>query len=365
MDRGQTVLFSCPMKSIVIHIGTEKTGTTSLQKFFSINADLLGEAGIWYPDSERLNYCHRHGHFPLAASLFDQCPDFVPPMKHFDAQSLYRQLLADFEKRPETALLLSCEHFSSRCSNPQMIARLRDLLSDYHVRILLYVRPQHELMLSAYSTFLKMGGQKTLEEVARERWLNPQGIYLNYYRLAQRWWKVFGQDRVRIQVFQTQSMPQGSLYRDLISVFDGQWRDDIKIPELQNPPICKELADLLYLANQHFPAFQDQDRAGWEMGQHFRREVINLFSHGRPLRMLMSEELKAETTAIFAPLNEKLARQARPDLNGQLFVPDDTGPVTTADNENHFTEDFVYWLISQWKTAQSAPTGRGQRNAGT
>lgn len=345
------------MKSIVIHIGTEKTGTTSLQKFFSINKKLLSEGDIWYPDSEKLNYCHRHGHFPLAAALFDQCPDFVTPGKHHNADALYEQLLRDFEARDESVLLLSAEHFSSRCSHPRMIARLRKLLRNYHVRILAYVRPQHELLLSAYSTFLKSGGNKTLEEVSRERWLKTEGIYFNYLRLAQRWWKVFGEEHVRIQVFQAQSMPQGDLYRDLISVFEGEWRDDIKIPERQNPPICKELADLLYLANQHFPAFAEQDRAGWEMGQRFRREVINLFPQGRPLRLLLNESLKQETIELFQPYNEKLARKARPDLNGQLFHPDETTPVSTLDTQNYFSEDFVYWVIKQWKAGQSPMRG--------
>lgn len=345
------------MKSIVIHIGTEKTGTTSLQKFFSINTDLLSEGGIWYPDSERLDYCHRHGHFPLAAALFDECPDFVTPNKHFKAEPLYAQLLRDFEARDETALLLSAEHFSSRCSQPAMIARLRSLLQDYHVRILVYVRPQHELLLSAYSTFLKSGGKKTLEEVSRERWLKPEAIYFNYLRLLQRWWKVFDEQQVRVQVFQTQSMPQGSLYRDLISVFDGQWRDDIRIPQRQNPPIVKELADLLYLANQHFPAFNETNRAAWELGQRFRSEVINLFPEGRPLRLLLSESLKQETIELFQPFNEKLAQRARPDLGGQLFLPDETAPVTTLDTQNYFSEDFVYWIIKQWKAGQSPMRG--------
>ena len=280
------------MKSIVIHIGTEKTGTTSLQRFFALNADILGEAGIWYPTGDKVPYCHHDGHFPLAASLFDKCPDFVPPHKHFGADKLFAQLLGDFEAREESALLLSCEHFSSRCSHPKMIQRLRKLLGKYHVRILLWVRPQHELLLSAYSTFLKTGGKKTLEEVSRERWLKTEGIYFNYLRLAQRWWKVFSEPNVLLRVFQPEAMHEGDLYRDFIAVFDGQWRDDIRIPERQNPPICKELADLLYLANQHFPAFSEEDRAGWEMGQHFRREVITLFPSGRPLRLLLSEELK-------------------------------------------------------------------------
>lgn len=342
------------MKSILIHVGTEKTGTTSLQMFFSLNKKRLSAGGVWYPDSERLDYCHRRAHFPLAAALFrTRCPDFVTPKKHFDANTLYKRLLSDFEARPEPLMLLSAEHFSSRCSTPERVARMRRLLKGYPVSILLYVRPQHELLLSAYSTFLKSGGKKTLEEVSRERWLKLDAIYFNYLRMAERWCKSFGDHHVRVRVFQEQAMPHGDLYRDLLSSFDAPWSNKLRIPERQNPPISKELADFLYLANQHFPSFEEKDRAGWELGQRFRTEVVDLFPRGKPLKLLLNDSLKEETRAFFAADNAKLARRLRPDLDGKLFFDDLDDPVSTTDTENSFSESFVSWVIEQWKSGQA------------
>lgn len=39
------------MKTFTLHIGTEKTGTTTLQSFLSKNRDALSKQGIIYPKS--------------------------------------------------------------------------------------------------------------------------------------------------------------------------------------------------------------------------------------------------------------------------------------------------------------------------
>lgn len=36
-------------KKLILHIGTEKTGTTSIQKFLNLNKDELLNEGIFYP----------------------------------------------------------------------------------------------------------------------------------------------------------------------------------------------------------------------------------------------------------------------------------------------------------------------------
>jgi hypothetical protein len=342
------------MKKYVLHIGTEKTATTSLQAFFGRNQDYLQQAGIWYPSAEQLDYCHRGAHFPLAASLVPECPDFITRSKHFEPHALFRRLSADFEARDEETVLLSAEHFSSRCSRPERVSLLGEILADRDVQVIVYVRPQHELLLSAYSTFLKSGGKKTIEHVAREQWLRPGAIYFNYFRMVKRWWDIFGRDRVTVRVFQPERLEGGDVYQDFLSILGVSWSDSLGIPERQNPPISKELADFLYLANQHFPAFNEGDRAGWELGMRFRSEVVDLFPNGRPLHYILCDSLKQETRDFFAPFNTKLARNARPDLDGELFVNGkDQSPVARDESENYFCDEFVGWVIEQWKAGRS------------
>ena len=40
------------MKTLILHIGTPKTGTTSIQNFCGLNRERLDELGIHYPLKE-------------------------------------------------------------------------------------------------------------------------------------------------------------------------------------------------------------------------------------------------------------------------------------------------------------------------
>jgi hypothetical protein len=342
------------MKTIYLHIGTEKTATTSLQRFFCLNRSRLVEAGIWYPCSERLDYFDRDAHFPLPASLFDDCPDFVSPQKHADSEALFGTLVRDIQARKEPAVLLSSEHFSSRCSRSDRVRAIRRLLHGFRVRVIVYVRPQRELLVSAYSTFLQSGGKKTLDEVARGNWLKPQAIYFNYLRMLEPWWEAFGTESVVVRVFQPSRLVDRSVFGDVLSVLGIRAKDAFALPERLNTTISGEAAEFLYLANQHFPSFNEGDREGWELGQRFRAEAMPLFSGGSSIKHLLSPELIADTEALYGHDNAELARIARPDLNGVLFANDATRR-ETVDNRPGFcwSEPFVAWIVDRWKAARS------------
>src|ERR1700744_5933867 len=42
----------------VLHIGTNKTGTSTLQHYLGTNRDMLKSQGIWYPTIGKFRYAH-------------------------------------------------------------------------------------------------------------------------------------------------------------------------------------------------------------------------------------------------------------------------------------------------------------------
>src|SRR6056297_1845859 len=100
------------MKKAYIHIGLEKTGTTSLQIFLRHNSDALEKNNLVYLGDESKPYVHGIGHFPIVACFYDKCPDFVPLHKH---RAPFEVLIALSEDAAHTDrdIILSCEHFSS------------------------------------------------------------------------------------------------------------------------------------------------------------------------------------------------------------------------------------------------------------
>ena len=47
------------MKTLYLHIGTHKTGSTAIQHFFKVNKEVLKTMGYTYPLFPRFQYSHK------------------------------------------------------------------------------------------------------------------------------------------------------------------------------------------------------------------------------------------------------------------------------------------------------------------
>jgi hypothetical protein len=54
---------------IILHIGTHKTGTTSIQKFCARNRERLRSGGLWYPDYDLIGKESHYAHHHLANAI--------------------------------------------------------------------------------------------------------------------------------------------------------------------------------------------------------------------------------------------------------------------------------------------------------
>lgn len=57
--------------TIVIHVGTHKTGTTTLQRFASSHREQLRERGLWYPTYDEIGLFGHYAHHHLAFAMSD------------------------------------------------------------------------------------------------------------------------------------------------------------------------------------------------------------------------------------------------------------------------------------------------------
>ena len=178
------------MKAIV-HIGAEKTGTTSIQSFCATNRVLLAKRGVLYPSS-----LGSANHMALAAyALNDDKIDDVRlshGLTSADEIECYRRrVMASLSKEIRSAgeittLLLSNEHLQSRLVEEEEVARLRSLISTFtdDMRIVVYLRRQDRVAVSHYSTRLKAGAET----------VGP------IFPPAAAWWRVAGLFRLQSDV---------------------------------------------------------------------------------------------------------------------------------------------------------------------
>ena len=57
----------------ILHVGTHKTGTTSIQKYCRKNEDVLKEESILYPNFDVIGKPKRYAHHEVAHALADSC----------------------------------------------------------------------------------------------------------------------------------------------------------------------------------------------------------------------------------------------------------------------------------------------------
>jgi hypothetical protein len=105
-------------------------------------------------------------------------------------------------------LVLSNEHCQSRLLLREEIRRLRNMLLSVceDIRVVLYLRPQHQVAVSAYGTLLKEGaaGRAVLPSLppADDKFAsNHVMLYYDYDSLVSRWEVVFGRDKLDVRLF--------------------------------------------------------------------------------------------------------------------------------------------------------------------
>ena len=212
------------MKRAILHIGTEKTGTTSIQKSLYENRIQLAAKGKLFPASA--GFISNQNLVVYGKQAPEQ--DLAPPQldvsdtaelaawKSQFVQKHCAEVLAFQERHEHSTLIYSAEHLQSRLttvSEIKRIARLMRPLFD-QIDVVVYLRRQDLYALSAHSTSVRGGKQDgfAFEEI------NAQGPYYNYRLLVENWSKVFGADALQVRLFERSRMHGNDVVSDFHSV---------------------------------------------------------------------------------------------------------------------------------------------------
>lgn len=138
------------MINLIIHIGTHKTGTTSIQKFLLTNESKLLKDGILFPKEGRMD---NSNHAPLAWELNSQ----LKIQKQNMLRNKWESLFNEIENNQCDKVVLSSEEFS--LLGTSSIELLQERLTKKHIQcqIIIFLRTQYELLQSNYVELLKQG----------------------------------------------------------------------------------------------------------------------------------------------------------------------------------------------------------------
>lgn len=296
------------MKAL-IHIGMPKTGSSTIQSFLKINARALRAQDIRHdPMNPRFG-----SQYELAATgvvrsggvMADGVARRVLGLHERDAQRAY---VDAFEARlqhgrqtwGERLYLGSSEHIHAWLSKPEQIAGLDDMLRKHFndVQYLVYLRPQTEMIVSAYSERIRRGETLSFDDHFRQR-LKA----LNYWKSLRLWARAVGDARITPRLLTPDALVGGDLLDDFCAIA-GIDRTGLKTPRRMNTSLSAEAIALRRRINRFLPV---RNRRGGRAKPY--QLALRLFERRLPQpgsRLALTETQRAALLADHAEGNEKL-----------------------------------------------------------
>jgi hypothetical protein len=186
--------------TLYLHIGTNKTGTSAIQRFFNQHRDALRQHGLLYP----VTGCSGNAHYAFSALLgFDHSKPRPIDTSAPALCDMRSKLEREIENSSCSHVLMSSEDFVL----PRAVTPVRNFLKDFNVRVVVYLRRHDGWWESAYNQAVKMVAEppwgRGFDRYLRyQRMRNPK--YGNYRALLNRWDEVFGSDNIIVRPYEKQ-----------------------------------------------------------------------------------------------------------------------------------------------------------------
>ncbi len=230
-------------KLCILHIGTEKTGSSSIQAFLTQNRQALIKEGKLYLDSgsigsqwEFVALAHRN---PWTMDTGKVLGITDETSRQSFKKTFLENIKQQFHRAEKTSvLLISSEHFHSRLSTVDMIQTLKTILDPFveNYKIISYFRRQDELAVSHLTTRIKSGYQGTDADLPKK---NHPGVYYNYAKLITTWAEIFGQDVIQGGLYGPLSKKENGLLKDFCNKCQININGKL-LPNWLNPSVSAE-----------------------------------------------------------------------------------------------------------------------------
>lgn len=330
------------MKTLYIHIGTAKTGTTSIQRFCAENEGILEGRGYCYP-----LFPHRYpdvsayrAHFLMGVikdAQGNRCRE--QEEKNFkEGMDTVRKLFKTYDN-----IILSDETVwrGMDCEGKgfweKMMREARE--GGFSIQVIVYLRRQDKYLFSVWNQKIKgRPYTDTFEEFLEKVNLS---VHLDYDKKLEKIAAVVGKENITVRIFEQERFIGGTLYSDFLSAVGLVFTDEYKISEEWRNPglygnnreIKRVLNGIPHIKEQEF--FQFMIRILQECSQVSKEEyACEVLSKGEIEQFLEKYEEG----------NRKIAREYLLGEEGKLFS-EEIADLPKWEKENpYMTDDLARFM---------------------
>lgn len=307
------------MKTLFVHIGRAKTGTTAIQSLLTANRELLNRQGFQYARTGVLHINHQ----PLAWTLFRKAFEqgrgeywrharrYAVLDRPLDAY--WDDLREEIERSDLDNFVISAEEFGVVRDIEATTELFGGYVDGLDVKVLVYFRRQDEFLQSVYNEAVK--GKET--RFAGGFWDYVRPILeiggADCLRVVEPWAKVVGRDNVLVRVYECEQLPDG-LLSDFLRTLGLPLSDAYTQPRgVSNPPLQPWALGLMRKLNRY---------ASLERFHGVYADLLCLLGTKRRTyadHQILTAAERSDLYARFAATNEIVAREYMGRENGRLF----------------------------------------------
>jgi len=211
-------------KTVFLHIGLPKTGTTTFQTTVMRSPHVMLSHGIRYLETGTKLGVNAEHHLLVQGILGPRGARIDTLASEEILAGIWAAARREIDTAPESKILISSELFSLEIRKLEDIVRLRRELCDYNVVIALVLRDVADFVNSLYLQRVVEGYYEPIEATIEEF-----SNFLNWSDLTEKWASVFGRENVRVLRYEDldRSRLAGHMLEHLVDIklTDGQLTD--------------------------------------------------------------------------------------------------------------------------------------------
>jgi hypothetical protein len=325
-------------KRLIVHVGANKTGSSAVQRFLSLNCPTLREEGIVVPNNrfEVADKIEGHHVFGFQELLGDPSEGRRRLEEAMDA--------VEAACPGANAIVLSAENLTA---NPAAPSLFEGLVERYETRIIMYTRRQDEYILSSW--------QQWYSKIWTDFWawaISVVGTLGDWRAYLENWETVVPREGITVRVFERPKLEGGDVVADFYGMLEtSRPLTALAYPQgIVNPSFSDAVMDLVKGNELIFRNVHDND---------FYDFVVKMTGdrYKKPARQSsISIAQRRSLIARYKQQNDWVKKAYFPHVQGELFSPpreDDYDYVSPDEIERQKLEFLVSVLYQTYKRGKN------------